>query len=223
MRVRRAEGALGVRERSPIDLSPLFDLRLRTARLELRLPTTTRSFARTSRKTRPSAGVHAVFRSLDGRDQVARDVDGFAAYHRGRGRVGDLTVAPQLRVWTDEGLIGTQGVEANSSRHTHGSDGIVARAAIQGRGYGTEMRAAVLELAFAGLGAGCRCRGARDVASTRVSEKLGYEPAGEATACPRGEPVREQRFRLTREAWESRARIDVEIVGLELCLPLFGL
>jgi len=29
------------------------------------------------------------------------------------------------------------------------------------------------------------------------------------------------RFRLGREAWEQRRRDDIEIVGLELCLPMF--
>jgi hypothetical protein len=36
-------------------------------------------------------------------------------------------------------------------------------------------------------------------------------------------PVREQRFELTRERWETRPRPPVEISGLERCLPLFGL
>jgi hypothetical protein len=35
--------------------------------------------------------------------------------------------------------------------------------------------------------------------------------------------VRERYFRLEREAWEAGDRVPVEIVGLEPCLPLFGL
>jgi hypothetical protein len=34
--------------------------------------------------------------------------------------------------------------------------------------------------------------------------------------------VREQRFQLLREQWEQVDRPPVEIVGLEPCLPLFG-
>jgi RimJ/RimL family protein N-acetyltransferase len=87
------------------------------------------------------------------------------------------------------------------------------------------MRAAVLELAFTGLGADVALSGALEgnVASARVSEKLGYEPAGEGVQSPRGQPVREQRFRLERALWEARARPPVAIEGLERCLPLFGL
>ena len=60
--------------------------------------------------------------------------------------------------------------------------------AFQGKGIGTEMRAAVLALAFDGLGAEVATSGAIDgnAASRRVSEKLGYEPNGESRVAPRG-------------------------------------
>ena len=50
----------------------------------------------------------------------------------------------------------------------------------QGRGFGTEMRAAVLELGFAGLGGEAAVSGAYafNAASIRVSRKLCYEPNG---------------------------------------------
>ena len=57
----------------------------------------------------------------------------------------------------------------------------------------------------------------------RVSDKLGYEPAGEGTVAPRGVPVRELKVELTRERWASLPRIEVEVEGLEACLRLFGL
>ena len=58
----------------------------------------------------------------------------------------------------------------------------------QGRGIGTEMRAAVLELAFRGLGAATAESGALEgnAASARVSEKLGYRHDG----LERGRPTR---------------------------------
>jgi RimJ/RimL family protein N-acetyltransferase len=95
----------------------------------------------------------------------------------------------------------------------------------QGRGYGTEMREAVLELGFAGLGAVAAISGAFDFnkASLRVSEKLGYELVEETTFAPRGEPQRELVMRLPRAEWERRSHPAVEIEGLEPCLPLFGL
>ncbi|MFR9803207.1 GNAT family N-acetyltransferase [Pseudonocardia sp. RS010] len=71
----------------------------------------------------------------------------------------------------------------------------------QGRGFGTEMRAAILGYAFDHLGA----RYARsdafadNAASLRVSEKLGYVRDGISIAAPRGEPVKNLRMRLTPE------------------------
>jgi RimJ/RimL family protein N-acetyltransferase len=96
----------------------------------------------------------------------------------------------------------------------------------QGRGLGTEMRAAVLELAFAGLGATDAVSGAMDhnAASLAVSRKLGYEPDGIARLAVRGERATEQRLRLTRARWAARRdRVPVAVEGLTPCLPLFGL
>jgi RimJ/RimL family protein N-acetyltransferase len=92
----------------------------------------------------------------------------------------------------------------------------------QGRGLGTEQRAAILELAFSGLGARAAHSGAlvHNLPSQRVSEKLGYRFVFEDTLSPRGEPVAHRNYRLAREDW--RAPVAVEIEGLEPCLPLFG-
>lgn len=59
-------------------------------------------------------------------------------------------------------------------------------------GPGTEMRAAILELAFSGLGAIADGSVAitGNVASARVSEKLGYTYAGERQHMRNGEPAR---------------------------------
>ncbi|WP_366510860.1 GNAT family protein [Streptomyces sp. MP131-18] len=97
----------------------------------------------------------------------------------------------------------------------------------QGLGIGTEMRAAVLHLAFAGLGAVEAVSGAFDhnAASLRVSEKLGYERDGVQRFAIRGRPATEIRLRLPRERWAAAARaleVPVTVSGLEPCLPLFG-
>jgi RimJ/RimL family protein N-acetyltransferase len=71
--------------------------------------------------------------------------------------------------------------------------------AVQGRGIGTEMRAAILLYAFDVLGA----RHARseafadNAASLRVSERLGYAEDGFEIVSPRGVPARNLRLRLT--------------------------
>jgi RimJ/RimL family protein N-acetyltransferase len=95
----------------------------------------------------------------------------------------------------------------------------------QGSGIGTEMRAAVLHLAFAGLGAETARSGAFDdnPASLAVSEKLGYERDGVERQVVRGRAVTEHRLRLARVRWEGRrGGVRVTVTGLETCLPMFG-
>ena len=96
--------------------------------------------------------------------------------------------------------------------------------AFQSQGIGTEMRAAVLALAFDGLGAEVASSGAmdRNAASRRVSEKLATKPNGEGSVAPRGVPVVERRYQLRRERWD-RDRHPVAIEHLDECLGMFGL
>ncbi|GAB2926301.1 GNAT family N-acetyltransferase [Streptomyces mayteni] len=97
----------------------------------------------------------------------------------------------------------------------------------QGKGIGTEMRHAVLHLAFARLGAHDATSGVFDhnVASQTVSRNAGYRPDGIARLMVRDQPVTERRYRLTRADWEatSSGRPAVTVTGLEPCLPLLGL
>ena len=91
----------------------------------------------------------------------------------------------------------------------------------QGRGIGTEMRAAVLELVFRGLGADAATSGwlEGNAASGRVSEKLGYRETGVSEVSPRGTPVPHHDVRIDRADW--RSPVEVEITGLGTCLALF--
>jgi RimJ/RimL family protein N-acetyltransferase len=92
----------------------------------------------------------------------------------------------------------------------------------QGRGLGKEMRAAVLHLAFVGLGAE-RAETAAwhdNLASLGVTRSLGYRPNGERLGVRRGVAERQLAFVLTRAEW--RERDDITIEGLDPCLPLFG-
>jgi len=95
----------------------------------------------------------------------------------------------------------------------------------QGRGIGKEMRAAILHLAFAGLGAKRATSGAFEdnAASLAVSRALGYVENGDDIGAPRGTPVRQIRLLLTRTAWEKNRRADIQIHGLKPSLPMFGL
>lgn len=93
----------------------------------------------------------------------------------------------------------------------------------RGRGLGREARACLLELAFRGLGAREARSGAvpDNLASLAVSRSLGYIEDGTELQELGGGPQLVQRVWLPRERW--RPRPDVEIVGLEPCLPLLGL
>jgi len=96
--------------------------------------------------------------------------------------------------------------------------------AYQGRGYGTEMRAAVLALAFEGLGAEVAESGYLEgnAASAGVSAKLGYVDNGEEVRAVGRERVVEHRLKVGRDTWR-RDLVPVTIEGLEPCLKLFGI
>jgi RimJ/RimL family protein N-acetyltransferase len=205
------------------DLAPIFALRLRTPRLELRLPTDDEllDLYRVA-----EAGIHPPEEmpfeipwtdSLNERD--------FLAFHRG------TRDAWSPERWTcnfgtvlDGRIIGSQTIEAAGFAETREvSTGSWLGEPFQRRGYGSEQRAAVLELAFAGLGARAATSGAliHNIASQRVSEKLGYRRTGTREIAPRGEPVLHHDYRIERDRW--RCPIPVAIEGLEPALPLFGI
>jgi RimJ/RimL family protein N-acetyltransferase len=82
----------------------------------------------------------------------------------------------------------------------------------QGHGFGTEMRAAVLHLAFAGLDAAEATSGAfaDDAPSLRVSEKLGYEPDGIERLAKDGRATTTFRLRPSRARWEQPANTSLD-------------
>ncbi len=90
---------------------------------------------------------------------------------------------------------------------------------VRRRGLGSEMRTAILHLAFEGLGAAeAHSEGALDNAgSNAVSEHLGYERNGLAWATHQGKPVLGQRWRLDRATWLPRRRDDITMSGVAEC------
>ena len=129
-----------------------------------------------------------------------------------------------LGVWHRGELVGIQSVRAQRfAEERRVVTGSWLGAPFQGQGIGTEMRTAVLELAFRGLGARVAVSGAVEGndASRGVSAKLGYRVTGEDFYAPRGEPVRHANFELAAGDW--RPPYAVAIDGLAPCLPLFGL
>lgn len=94
----------------------------------------------------------------------------------------------------------------------------------QRRGYGTEMRAAVLHLAFAGLGASYALSSSftENESSQSVSRKLGYQPDGVQRDVCDNRVLVSRRFRLSRDEWQRTERPDVTVSGLAPCLSSFG-
>jgi RimJ/RimL family protein N-acetyltransferase len=152
------------------------------------------------------------------------DLDAFLAFHRGAWT--DWQPAKwtlNLVTFLHGKPIGSQDAGAQSfATAREVATGSWLGAPYQGKGLGTEQRAAVLELAFAGLGANAAVSGsfAHNVKSQRVSDKLGYRKTGTRTMQSRGELVEHYDYRLERDDW--RSPVHVELVGLERALPLFG-
>lgn len=210
----------------PLDLAPLLGLRLETPRLVLRLPDTAEIDALASVA---EAGIHpseTMPFTTPWTDAVGTPAFRFdAAAHHAEKRTmwspEEWTLL--LAVFLEGSPIGIQDLRGGHRALGATVDtGSWLGRRFQGRGYGTEMRAAVLELAFTGLGAEAATSGwlPGSDASRRVSEKLGYEEAGTALASPRGTPVVEHLMRLERRRW--RSSIPVSIVGLDACSHLFG-
>jgi RimJ/RimL family protein N-acetyltransferase len=206
---------------------PLFDLRLRTARLELRLPTDDEVAALAAVA---KAGIH-------GPDEMpfaspwsimpSPEFDrGFIQHHwAARAEWTPENWHLALVAFQDGAPIGAQSLYARDfARLRMVHSGSWLGRDHQRQGLGTEMRAALLALSFEGLGA--------DVAETEafldnpgslgVSQRLGYEDNGIGRLSPEGTPRDVQRFRLTAARWRTIDRPRVSIEGLDGCLDMFG-
>ena len=123
-------------------------------------------------------------------------------------------------------IVGVQALKAADFailREVHTGSWIGRR--YQGRGIGTEMRAAVLSLAFDDLRAEYARSTAHsdNAASLGVSRKLGYVDDGIEHFVVRGEAINAQRLLLDRATWQARRPLRVRASGRGPCLPWFGL
>lgn len=207
---------------------PLYDLTIRTPRLELRLPTEDELLGLLDVI---DAGIHPAdempFTHPWTRGSMLERQRRALQWHwsqRGAWTPDDWRLS--LVTFVDGEPVGSQDIAAAMfSRRRGVSSGSWLGQSWQGRGLGTEMRQAMLHLAFEGLGAQFATseyiEGNR--ASARVSEKVGYRPNGVDVAVVEGVPRRMQRVILERETWQGNRRDDIELLGLDACLPMFGL
>jgi RimJ/RimL family protein N-acetyltransferase len=209
-------------------LWPLFDLRLLTGDLELRIP----------REEELPAFAEVVERGIHPADEMPfgiawtdvpsrqRNLDSFRWWTSAK-----ASFEPER--WTltfgvrERGVpVGFQDLrgEGFPVNRAVGSGSWLGRE-FQGRGIGKLMRQAALTLAFDHLGAQLAESEAfiDNPASNKVSLAIGYQPNGFGQLAPRGVPRATQRFRMTVDDWRARPRPEVSVEGLEDCLDLFGL
>ena len=207
---------------------PLYGLRLRTSRLELRLPALEELDALAQLSIEgvhdPSWMPFAVPWTDLPPAERARSVMQFHWRTLAGWAPRDWNL--QLAVFLDGVVVGAQGISARDftiMREVRTGSWLGQR--YQGQGIGTEMRAAVLHLAFAGLNAESAITAALtdNPASNAVSRKLGYQPNGLVRTRVRDALGYEQRFTLDRDRWQQHRTVPVEIDDLEPCLPQFGL
>jgi RimJ/RimL family protein N-acetyltransferase len=206
---------------------PLFDLRLTTPDLELRVATEADQLRLADVlpvdvETDPSLPTYDL-----GDARASRGAATFQGYWRAFGSWRPESWAVPFVVIRDGELIGEQVLEGDDFARLRTVDSysmLVSEA--RGKGYGKQMRDAVLAFAFEQLEAACAITSAwhDNHASLGVSRALGYLPNGERRQ-RRGDGVDTMvHLRLTREDWLARAdRPPVEITGFEPCRPLFGL
>jgi RimJ/RimL family protein N-acetyltransferase len=207
---------------------PFAGLRLSTPRLELRLPTPDEL---AELGALAADGVHdaqsmpfTVPWTLQPPADRARSV--ILHHWATLGAWTKTSWALPFTVFRDGEVVGQQTISAKEFAITREcASGSWLGQRFQRQGIGTQMRAAVVHLAFAGLGATDVTSGAYtdNPASLGVSAKLGYEPDGFNRRAILGTVRTEQRLRLRRAVWEQHDRIPVTIDGLEPCLTLLGL
>lgn len=208
---------------------PLFDLQVETPRVELRYAT--------------DDDLQALAAFRDGRvvEVGEEPFDGDSSFYmRGpqarwkaitgewgaRSRTSAAWWHLAFAVRADGELVGQQNITAGEfpQVRTVSSFSFLAKP-YRGQGLGKEMRAAIIHLAFHGLGA---LRAESDafvdnLPSAGISTALGYEPNGTLVATRPSGPALMRRFLLTRERWGVRRRDDIQIDGLAASLPLLGL
>lgn len=207
---------------------PLFDLRITTPRLQLRLPDEevidqlidtildgvhdpgrmpfSVPWTRAPREELPFNTLSFLWREL-------------ARFHR------DDWHLP-LAVILDGTAVGVQGLIGRGfpvNRQVDSGSWLGLRH--QGQGIGTEMRSAALHFMFEELGAQTACSAsfADNPASIAVSSGLGYRDDGAEMLEREGAMVQQRRFRLTRGDWQRHRHVEVRVEGFDRCRSLFGL
>jgi RimJ/RimL family protein N-acetyltransferase len=204
---------------------PLFDLRIRTPRLELRLPTDDdiAAWIEAGRDVHDAGTMPFSYpwTTLPS-PQYER---GIAQYlWRSRAELTPDAWHLDFAVVHDGELIGSQGMFADHFAVTRTfKTGSWLNRRWQGRGLGREMRVAVVTFGFRGLDALVAETEAFEdnPSSLAVTRSLGYEPNGERWFGEHGIRRRLLQFRIDRDRWQPTCEVALD--GVAGCLPLLGL
>jgi RimJ/RimL family protein N-acetyltransferase len=207
---------------------PLFDLRIRTPRLELRYPSDDdlAALADLAREPVHDADFMPFTSTWTRAGSPLREQNALRHWWRLRADV-DVNAWTLPFIVLDAGQpVGVQdlkGIRFAVTRSVFTGSWLVQRH--QGQGVGKEMRAAVLHLAFAGFGAlEAHTSAFEDNSpSLGVTRSLGYSSNGSQIDDREGTATRHLRFVLTRAAWEHQLRSDIVVENLETCKDFLGI
>lgn len=207
---------------------PLFDLRVTTPRLEIRLPTDDELYELLAVV---DAGIHdrATMPFLVAWTDVpapGRHRESLQWWWSQRAHWKPEDWSFTGAVFVDGSPVGVQDVAAHDFATIRAvTTGSWLGRSYQGQGLGKEMREAILHLAFDGLGALEAHTAAfpDNEPSLAVTRSLGYADNGHEVVMRRGERARYLRFCLDSATWSARRRSDISISGLESCREMFGL
>jgi RimJ/RimL family protein N-acetyltransferase len=207
---------------------PIFDIRIGTERLELRLPDLE---LLDELPTLAAKGIHSPETMPFGAGwtdlpspELERSTIRWNLLQMGGWRPEAWSFNPVVLRAGE--VVGTQGISGDRFAVTRTfKTGSWLGRDHQGQGVGREMRAAIRHFGFVCLGAKvAESTAFRDnLASLAVSRSLGYLENGESVGERRGLPAEEVGLRLTRERWERTDRPAVQVQGVESCLDFFGL
>jgi RimJ/RimL family protein N-acetyltransferase len=205
---------------------PLFDLRLRTGRVELRLPTDddlVNLAALAARGVHDPATMPFLVPWTDRPSpELERGLLQWGWRHRADWDVNDWSF--NAAVIVDGHVVGVQslmGQDFTARRYVKSGSWLGRE--YQGQGIGTEMRTAILHFAFESLGAEIAHSGgfADNERSLRLSHSLGYTESARRVVERRGVPSEIIEVELDRATWEQRPHALVEVTGLKPCLDFF--
>jgi RimJ/RimL family protein N-acetyltransferase len=205
---------------------PLFDLRIMTSRVEIRLPDdeVLSDLARLASKGIHDPATMPFLHPWTDEPSPALEL-GLMQWgwrHRAEWRPNHWTF--NGAVFADGEVVGVQSVMADdfALERTVKTGSWLGRSH-QGRGLGKEMRAAILSFAFDTLGSREALSGGfvDNETSLNVSRSLGYRESGRRSVLRRGVATEMIDLYMDLAVWRQRDRPDTQVVGFDGCRDFF--